>query len=305
MNDVKVNKTLLIMAAGMGARYGGLKQIDPVGPNGEFIIDYSIYDAIIAGYNKVVIIIKEENYDIFRETIGKRIENKIKVEYAFQRLEDLPEGFSLPNGRTKPWGTVHAILAAKDLINEQFTIINADDFYGKDAYLVSSKFIDNNTDANSFLVTGYMIKNVLSKNGAVKRGVCKTIDGKLKKLIESKVSVTENKIIAEPLDGSASFELQPNDLVSMNMLTFTPVLFDYLEIAFREYLEKNKNNLDTCEHLIPDAVYQMILENKVSVGVLSTTAIWYGITYREDKDEVVENIQKLIKNGEYPENLWN
>lgn len=305
MNDVKVNKTLLIMAAGMGARYGGLKQIDPVGPNGEFIIDYSIYDAIIAGYNKVVIIIKEENYDIFRETIGKRIENKIKVEYAFQRLEDLPEGFSLPNGRTKPWGTVHAILAAKDLINEQFTIINADDFYGKDAYLVSSKFIDNNTDANSFLVTGYMIKNVLSKNGAVKRGVCKTIDGKLEKLIESKVSVTENKIIAEPLDGSASFELQPNDLVSMNMLTFTPVLFDYLEIAFREYLEKNKNNLDTCEHLIPDAVYQMILENKVSVGVLSTTAIWYGITYREDKDEVVENIQKLIKNGEYPENLWN
>lgn len=305
MNDRKVDKTLLIMAAGMGARYGGLKQIDPIGPNGEFIIDYSIYDAIMAGYNKVVIIIKEENYDIFRETIGKRLENKIKVEYAFQRLEDLPEGFSIPNGRTKPWGTVHAILAAKDLIHEQFTIINADDFYGKDAYLVSSKFIDNNTNSTSFLVTGYMIKNVLSKNGAVKRGVCKTINNKLEKLIESKVAVVENKIIAEPLDGSETFNLQPNDLVSMNMLTFTPVLFDYLEVSFKEYLMKNIDKLDTCEHLIPDAVYQMILEKKVSVEVLSTTAVWYGITYREDKDEVVENIQKLIKNGEYPENLWN
>lgn len=305
MNDRKVDKTLLIMAAGMGARYGGLKQIDPVGPNGEFIIDYSIHDAIMVGYNKVVIIIKEENYDIFRETIGKRIENKIKVEYAFQRLEDLPEGFSIPNGRTKPWGTVHAILAAKDLINEQFTIINADDFYGKDAYLVSSKFIDNNTNPTSFLVTGYMIKNVLSKNGAVKRGVCKTIDNKLEKLIESKVAVIEDKIIAEPLDGSEAFTLQPNDLVSMNMLTFTPVLFDYLEVSFKEYLTKNIDKLETCEHLIPDAVYQMILEKKVSVEVLPTTAIWYGITYREDKDEVVENIQKLIKDGEYSKNLWN
>lgn len=305
MNDVKKDKTLLIMAAGMGSRYGGLKQIDPIGPNGEFIIDYSIYDAIKAGYNKVVIIIKEENFDIFRETIGKRIENKIKVEYAFQRLEDLPKGFELPSGRTKPWGTVHAILAAKDLINEQFTIINADDFYGKDSYLVSSKFIDNNNEKNSFLVTGYMIKNVLSKNGSVKRGVCKTTNGKLEKLIESKVAVIEDKIIAEPLDGSDSFELQADDLVSMNMLTFTPILFEYLEIAFKEYLEKHKDKLDTCEHLIPDAVYQMILENKVSVQVLPTTAIWYGITYREDKEEVVHNIKKLIKRGEYPENLWN
>lgn len=304
MNNVKKNKTLLIMAAGMGSRYGGLKQIDPVGPNGEFIIDYSIYDAIKAGYNKVVIIIKEENFDIFRETIGKRIENKIKVEYAFQKLNDLPEGFSLPSNRTKPWGTVHAILAAKDLIHEQFTIINADDFYGKDSYLVSSNFIDNNNDETSFLVTGYMIKNVLSKNGAVKRGVCKTTNGKLEKLIESNVSLVGNKIIAKPLDGSEMFELQPDDLVSMNMLTFTPILFKYLEISFREYLEKNRDNLDTCEHLIPDAVYQMILENKVSVQVLPTTAVWYGITYKEDKNEVVENIKKLIKQKEYPENLW-
>ena len=158
------NKTLLIMAAGMGSRFGGLKQVEPVGPNGEFIIDYSIYDAIKAGYNKVVFIIKEENYDIFRETIGKRIENKINVEYVFQKLEHVPNGFEIPEERVKPWGTAQAILEAKNNINEQFTIINADDFYGSDAYTVSSKFIDKNDNPNIYSVTGYMIKNVLSKN---------------------------------------------------------------------------------------------------------------------------------------------
>lgn len=304
MNNTNKDKTLLIMAAGMGSRYGGLKQIDPVGPCGEFIIDYSIYDAIKAGYNKVVFIIKEENFDIFRETIGKRIEDKIKVEYAFQRLEDIPVDYEIPADRVKPWGTVQAILSARNLINEQFTIINADDFYGKDAYEVSSKFIDNNTSQNSFSVTGYMIKNVLSKNGAVKRGVCITENGKLQKLLESSVAIQNNKIVASPLDGSDSFDMNHEDLVSMNMLTFTPELFKYLEKYFKEYLEKNKNNLDKCEYLIPDAVYQMILDKLISVDVLSTTAIWYGITYREDKEEVVQNINKLINQGEYPTNLW-
>ena len=206
---IKMNKdkTLLIMAAGMGSRFGGLKQIEPIGENGEFLIDYSIYDAIIAGYTKVVFIIKEENYDIFRETVGKRIENKIKVEYAFQKLEDLPNGFELPKDRTKPWGTSHAILSAKNLINEQFTIINADDFYGRDAFLVASKFIDLNSNDYLFSVTGYMIKNVLSKNGAVKRGVCIEKNGLLEKLIESSVVVENNNIIASPLDGSSSFKL--------------------------------------------------------------------------------------------------
>lgn len=300
----KTDKTLLIMAAGMGSRFGGLKQIEPVGPNGEFIIDYSIYDAIKAGYNKVVIIIKEENFEIFRETIGKRIENKIKVEYAFQRLEDLPQGYEVPEGRTKPWGTVHAILAAKDLIHEQFTIINADDFYGSDAFVVSSKFIDSNIENNNFAVTGYMIKNVLSKNGSVKRGVCKDENGILKLLLESSVDTIDGKIIAKPLDGSEEFEMQPNDLVSMNMLTFTPEIFDYLEANFPKFLEKHASDLLTCEYLIPDAVYQMILDGKATVHVLSTTSIWYGVTHREDKDEVVKSINDMITNNEYPKNLW-
>lgn len=305
MNNIEQkDKTLLIMAAGMGSRFGGLKQIEPVGPNGEFIIDYSIYDAIKAGYNKVIFIIKEENYDIFRDTVGKRIENKINVEYAFQRLEDIPEGFSVPEGRIKPWGTVHAILAAKNLIKEQFTIINADDFYGNDAFQVSAQFIDNNNLDDHFAVTGYMIKNVLSKNGSVKRGVCKSKNGILNKLIESSVGIEENKIIAKPLDGSEAFEMQQNDLVSMNMLTFTPKIFAYLEENFPKFLQNNIDNILSCEYLIPDAVYQMILENKATVNVLSTTAAWYGVTYKEDKDEVVNSIKTLIEKKEYPKNLW-
>ena len=304
MNIQNKDKTLLIMAAGMGSRYGGLKQIEPIGPNGEFLIDYSIYDAIKAGYTKVVFIIKEENYDIFRETVGKRIEDKIKVQYAFQKLEDLPKGFELPKERTKPWGTSQAILSAKNLIDEQFTIINADDFYGRDAFMVSSKFIDNNKENNNFAVTGYLIKNVLSKNGAVKRGVCIENNGLLEKLIESSVIKKENIIVASPLDGSKELILDENALVSMNMLTFTPSIFKYLENYFPKYLEKNMTNILNCEYLIPDTVYQMILENKASVQLLSTTALWYGITYKEDKNEVVNNINNLIKNGEYPENLW-
>lgn len=298
------NKTLLIMAAGMGSRFGGLKQVEPVGPNGEFIIDYSIYDAIKAGYNKVVFIIKEENYDIFRETIGKRIENKINVEYVFQKLEHVPNGFEIPEERVKPWGTAQAILEAKNNINEQFTIINADDFYGSDAYTVSSKFIDKNDNPNIYSVTGYMIKNVLSKNGAVKRGVCNNVNGLLKELLESSVEVIDGKIIASPLNGSSKFEMDERDLVSMNMLTFTPTIFKYIEEHFSEFLIKNKDNILKCEYLIPDVVYNMILENEAKVEVLSTTSEWYGVTYKEDKEEVVGNIKKLIKNGVYPNSLW-
>ncbi len=298
------NKTLLIMAAGMGSRFGGLKQVEPVGPNGEFIIDYSIYDAIKAGYNKVVFIIKEENYDIFRETIGKRIENKINVEYVFQKLEHVPSNFKVPEERVKPWGTAQAILEAKNNINEQFTIINADDFYGSDAYTVSSKFIDKNDNPNIYSVTGYMIKNVLSKNGAVKRGVCNNVNGLLKELLESSVEVIDGKIIASPLNGSSKFEMDERDLVSMNMLTFTPTIFKYIEEHFSEFLIKNKDNILKCEYLIPDVVYNMILENEAKVEVLSTTSEWYGVTYKEDKEEVVGNIKKLIKNGVYPNSLW-
>ena len=192
--------TLLIMAAGMGSRFGGLKQIEPMGPNGEFLIDYSIYDAINAGFNKVVFIIKEENYAIFKETIGKRVEDKINTEYVFQDMNDLPEGYTKPEERVKPWGTAHAILCAKDNIHEPFVIINADDFYGKDAYKVASNFLKNVKEGNNYCLVGYKVANTLTENGAVKRGICKLENGNLTELIESNVEKIDGKIIAKPLD---------------------------------------------------------------------------------------------------------
>ena len=217
--------TLLIMAAGMGSRFGGLKQIEPMGPNGEFLIDYSIYDAINAGFNKVVFIIKEENYDIFKETIGKRVEDKINTEYVFQDMNDLPEGYTKPEERVKPWGTAHAILCAKDNIHEPFVIINADDFYGKDAYKVASNFLKSVKEGNNYCLVGYKVANTLTENGAVKRGICKLENGNLTELIESNVEKIDGKIIAKPLDGGEEFTVEDDTLVSMNLLLFTPNIF--------------------------------------------------------------------------------
>ena len=296
------NLTLLIMAAGMGSRFGGLKQIEPIGPNGEFIIDYSIYDAIKAGFNKVVFIIKKENYDIFRETIGSRIENKIKVEYVFQELEDIPEGYILPSDRVKPFGTAHAIRASRNVIKENFAVINSDDFYGRDAFMVISNFL-NNTNSEYGLV-GYKVKNTLTENGSVKRGICEEENGYLTKIVESSI-IKENGIItASPLDGRDSFTMNEEDLVSMNMLGFTPSLFPYLENKMIEFLENNKDDLKSCEFLIPDVLEDSINEDYTKVKVLSTIAKWEGVTYKEDKDGVVKAIRKLIEDGIYPQDLW-
>ena len=300
----ETNLTLLIMAAGMGSRFGGLKQIEPFGPNGEFIIDYSIYDAIKAGFNKVVFIIKEENYDIFRETVGKRIEDKIKVEYAFQKLEDIPEGFTLPEDRIKPLGTGQAILSSKNVINENFAVINSDDFYGRDAYMVAANFLKN-TDSNTYGMVGYKVINTLTENGSVKRGVCELKDSYLTKITESSIIKEDGVIKATPLDEAKQpFTMQEDDLVSMNMLLFTNTLYPYLEKKFVEFLEVNKNDLSKCEFLIPDVITDAINENYAKVKVLSTTAKWEGVTYKEDKDEVVKAIAKLIEDGEYPQDLW-
>ena len=296
--------TLLIMAAGMGSRFGGLKQIEPFGPNGEFIIDYSIYDAIKAGFNKVVFIIKEENYDIFRETVGKRIEDKVKVEYVFQRLSDIPEGYTLPDTRVKPLGTGQAILASKNVINEPFAVINSDDFYGRDAYMVIADFLKGTSD-NLYGLVGYQVKNTLTENGSVKRGVINADNDDLTGIIESSI-IEENGIItASPLDGRESFTMNSNDLVSMNMLGFTPTLYPYLEKKLVEFLDKNKDDLSSCEFLIPDVLTDAIKEGYAKTKVLSTTAKWEGVTYKEDKDGVVEAINKLIEEGVYPNNLWN
>ncbi len=297
--------TLVIMAAGMGSRYGGLKQIDPVGPNDEFIIDYSVYDAIKAGFTKVVFIIKEENFEIFKETIGKRVEKQIEVEYVFQDLDVLPEGFIKPEGRIKPWGTTHAILACKDTVKENFAIINADDFYGEDAYKVISKFLKE-VDKNSYnaALVGYQVQNTLTENGAVKRGVCESENGYLTKLIESNVIKENGVITASPLDGSESFVVEDDCNVSMNMLGFTPKIFDLLEEDFALFLEKNRENMEKCERVIPDSVFNFIKENKLKVELLSTTARWYGVTYKEDKELIVKEINRMIENKEYPINLW-
>ncbi|MEG1495207.1 MAG: sugar phosphate nucleotidyltransferase [Bacilli bacterium] len=303
---MKKDKTLLIMAAGMGSRFGGLKQIEPIGPSGEFLIDYSIYDAVKAGFNKVVFIIKEENYRVFKDTIGVRVEDKIKVEYVYQKLDSLPKGYSLPAERVKPWGTSHAVLAAKDHINEPFVIINADDFYGRDAYLEAAKFIDNQDrlGKEEYAMISYLVKNTLTANGSVKRGVCFLDNNYLTKIVESSITRINGSIIAAPLDSSEPFAVEEDSLVSMNMFVFMPSIFTYIEEHFTDFLLANKDNLTTCEYLIPDTVTSMINAGVISLRVIPTTAVWQGVTYKEDKDLVVKEINSLVQNNVYPLNLW-
>lgn len=300
---MKKDLTLVILAAGMGSRFGGLKQIEPVGPNGEFIIDYSIYDAIRAGFSKAVFIIKEEMYEIFRETVGKRIEGKIKVEYAFQKLEDVPSFVKIPATRTKPWGTAHAILACKNYVDSNFVMINSDDFYGKEAYLKIKEFFDNSNDPNCFSMVAFKVENTMTENGSVKRGVCEEENHYLTNIIESSIEKVGDKIIATPLDGRDSFEVKGSDLVSMNFFGFTNTMFKTLENGLKDFFVENENNLDKCEYLIPDVVFKEINEDK-KVYVLDSSDKWLGVTYKEDKDFVVNEIKKLIEKGEYPNDLW-
>ena len=299
--------TLVIMAAGMGSRFGGLKKIEPIDEYGNFIIDYSIYDAIKEGFKKVVFIIKKENYDIFRDTVGKRVEKYIDVEYVFQELDKLPYGYSVPEDRVKPWGTGHAILCCKDVVKENFAIINSDDFYGRDAFKVIAEFLKNvkeEKSINEYAMAGYKVKNTLTENGAVKRGICQVKDGYLTKLIESNIEKKDGKLIATPLEGGEEFEVSEEDTVSMNMFGFTPKMFDYLEKRFPEFLDEHKDNLTKCEYLIPTIIFEEINSGNAKVEVLKTDAVWQGITYREDKDKVVKEIKKLVDSGEYPLGIW-
>lgn len=293
---------LVIMAAGMGSRFGGLKQIEPVHKNGEFIIDYSIYDAIRYGFDKVIFIIKKENYEIFKSTIGNRIENKIKVEYVFQSNDNLP--FELPKDRVKPLGTAHAILCCKDVVKEDFLVINSDDFYGRDAFRVASEYLKSEHKSNEFGMVGYIVSNTLTENGSVKRGVCELKDGYITNLVESSVEKVNDKIIASPLDGRDSFEVNDDTLVSMNMFMFTPKIFELLESGFIEFYNKNVNNLLKCEYLIPEVVCNNIKKDKITFKAFKTTSKWMGVTYKEDKEVVVEGINSLVESGEYPDKLW-
>lgn len=300
---MKQEKTLLIMAAGMGSRFGSLKQLEPVGPNGEFIIDYSIYDAIKVGFTKVIFVIKEENEQAFKETIGNRIEKHIKVEYAYQKLTDLPVGYTAPTEREKPWGTAHAVYAARNLIHEPFAVINADDFYDRDAYTVVSNFLDKGKK-KEYCIVGYSVKNTLSENGAVKRAVIYQNNNSLDRLVESSIERTNGIITATPLEGGASFNVTEDCLVCMNMLGFTEDLFSYMEDKFKLFLDKNKTST-TSEFFIPTIIESAGKENYAKVKIIPTTAKWEGITYKEDKELVVKEINKKIENGEYPQNLWN
>jgi dTDP-glucose pyrophosphorylase len=303
---MKKDVTLVILAAGMGSRFGGLKQIEPMGPSDEFIIDYSVYDAIKAGFNKIVFIIKRENYELFKETIGKRVEPHIKVEYAFQELNNLPKGWDIPSGRMKPLGTAHAVLCAKDYVNEPFAMINSDDFYGRDAFIKAYEYLSNiDNDSSKYGMIGYMVANTLTENGSVKRGVCEVDSNNyLKSITESKIEKIGNEIVASPLDGSDSFTVNSDDTVSMNFLLFTPSIFEYIEEGFSNFFDKNKEDLLTSEYLIPDVVSNLIKDGKASMKVIRTTASWHGVTYREDTPDVKNSIKKLVDEGEYKENLW-
>ncbi len=306
---MKKDKTLLIMAAGMGSRFGGLKQIEPLGPSGEFIIDYSIYDAIKAGFNKVIFIIKEENYKLFKETIGNRIENKIEVYYVFQDNKNVPKDYlKLLEGRNKPLGTAHAILCAKDYISSPFAVINADDFYGKESFELASKILDNLKDERpyEYAMIGYEIANTIIENGSVTRGVCKLDNSNnLVSITECTVVKESDNIIATPLKTNNSIIVSKDETVSMNLLLFTPSIFEFIENEFTNFLEQNKNDLSKCEFFIPDVMFKSIKENHSTVKVYKTKEKWYGITHKEDLGLVKESLNNLVKNNIYPNNLWN
>ena len=295
--------TLLVLAAGMGSRFGGLKQIEPVGPNGEFIIDYSIKDAILAGFTKVVFVIKEENYEIFKETVGKRVENHIKVEYAFQKITDIPEGVEIPEARVKPLGTAHAIYATRNVINENFATINADDFYGRDAYVKAAEFLRNCKD-NEYGMVAYKVGNTLTLNGSVKRGVIFESDGKLNKIVESSIIEENKEAKCSPLDGSEEFNINLDHPVSMNLFCLTPKLIKYVSNNLKEFFTDSNNDLNTCEYLLPNVVFASSVEEQEPVKVVTTDSKYLGMTYREDLEELKTGILKEIEKGTYENNLW-
>lgn len=295
--------TLVVMAAGLGSRYGGLKQLDPVGSQGEFIIDYSVFDAKNAGFDTVVFIIKEENHEAFEETIGKRIEG-MEVRYAYQRLDDLPSGYSVPEGRVKPWGTGHAVYAARDLIKGPFAVINADDFYGRDAFIKLHEALSSAKEGEYFAV-GYELKNTVTRSGRFSRGIC-DFDGEGRL-----VSVTERTKIAFTEDGSIAYfddgdpvPLDPDALVSMNFWGFTEGFMDVIKDGFELFLKEKLVNELKSEYFLPFAV-NCAMEKGANVNLLHTPAVWYGITYKEDRASVVEALQKMRDDGVYPGRLWN
>lgn len=295
---------LVIMAAGMGSRFGGLKQVEPINDNNEFILDYSIYDAIQAGFDSVVFIIKEENYDLFRRTVGKRIESKIKVQYVFQDMKNIPKGIVVPESRKKPLGTGHAIYCLNGIVKDKFAVINADDFYGRQAFEDLYVFMKNCEDDKTFASINYPIESTLTQNGTVKRGVCIVKDGEIQRICESKIENEDGKICAYPLSGEEKFVVDGNNPVAVNMFALTPYLFDYLNKRFESYLKENKDNLDSCEYLLPSVMAEMMVKKMIKLVSINTTAKWHGVTYKEDKEKLQKYIKSQTEAGVYPSQLW-
>jgi|JI6StandDraft_1071083.scaffolds.fasta_scaffold00821_3 dTDP-glucose pyrophosphorylase len=298
--------TLLILAAGMGSRYGGLKQLDAMGPSGEVVLDYSVFDAIRAGFGKVVFVIRRDFEEQFRAQIGSKFGDRIAVDYAFQDINDLPAGFTVPEGRTKPWGTAHAVLAAEKVVHEPFLMINADDFYGRDAFakIAADLTTPRPADGKShYSMVGYYLRNTLSDHGSVARGVCtRDASGMLS-------SVTEMTKIFKTASGAENRETDPalplsgSEVVSMNFFGFTPDIFAHLRAAFTEFLKVNGTDMKA-ECYVPKEVDALIQSGKAEVKVLESNDSWFGVTYPEDKADVVASIQSLVASGAYPQSLW-
>lgn len=295
--------TLVILAAGMASRYGSMKQVEGFGPSGETIMDYSIYDAIRAGFGKVVFIIRKEFIENFRQAIGRKIEERIKTEYVFQELDSYTNGFEVPAGRAKPWGTAHAVLCAAEKIQEPFAVINADDFYGRDSFEKANRFLMEECSDHVYSILGYELIKTLSDHGTVNRGICQVDEmNNLVSVTERlNISLTQGKIICE--DGQLPRELPLDMNASMNFWCFSPSVFAYIKKMFHDFLEENIN-LPKSEFFIPVVADRFIKEKLGVIKVIHTSAQWFGVTYKEDAPMVREGLLRLVENGEYPEKLW-
>lgn len=297
--------TLVILAAGMGSRYGGLKQIDPITDHGEFIIDFSIYDAILNGFDKVVFVIKEENLAEFRDTIGKRFEDKIRVEYAFQDLYDIPKGYSVPEGRTKPWGTAQALLAARHIVNEPFAVINADDFYGRSAYRLLAEHLSSlKDDAKAqYCMVGYVLENTLTENGTVSRGICQVNGDAYLTEVTERTAIRREGDHAVCDDGTEKITIPLDAIASMNCWGFTPDIFDHVMAGFERFLDTCTEKDIKREYYLPFAVCDLMQKGSCTVRVYPSADAWYGVTYLSDKEAVHNGIRKMQDEGVYPEVL--
>jgi len=301
-----MDKTLVLLAAGMGSRYGGLKQLDRLGPGGETLMDYSVFDALRAGFTKVVFIIRREMEQEFRRVIGARYENHVDLDYAFQELSDLPGGFAPPAERSKPWGTAHALYAARNAVKTPMAVINADDFYGQSSYRSLAQYLDSRGAAGGLYgaMCGYKIANTLSENGSVSRGVCSVADGNLAGVVEHTKILrdADGTIVSEQDDGSKQV-LGEETLVSMNFWGFAPEIFSEIERLFRDFLAKRGGELKS-EFYVPSVADALIREKKMTVKMLTSDAVWFGVTYREDREATVAALRAMTEKGEYPERLF-